>query len=155
MQSVTDQQTPAMEEGSEKAVKGDVLLKLRTECRKWPLRDVQKTQSANFQQLAKLKELMKEAGIPGDSNSKCKSKLSTDASEEGISMAFLYQCGQGWRPVAYMSHTPTKTERQHVQIEKAALAPVHRCKISLLYLWEASVSWTDHKTFLTLPKGTR
>ena len=90
MQSVTDQQTPAMEEGSEKVVKGDVLMKLRKECRKWPPRGFQKTRSANFQQLAKLKELMKEAGVPGDYNRKCKSKLSTDASEEGISMAFLY-----------------------------------------------------------------
>lgn len=34
MQSVTDQQTPAIEEGSEKVVKGDVFLKLRKEGRK-------------------------------------------------------------------------------------------------------------------------
>lgn len=51
MQSVTDQQMPAMEESSEKVIKGDGLMKLRKELRKWPLRDVQKTQSTNSQQL--------------------------------------------------------------------------------------------------------
>lgn len=142
-----------MEEDSEQ-VKADVLMKLRKGCRKWPLREVWKTQSQNFQQLWRLKELIEEPKALRDWNSKCKNKLSTDASEEAVSVPFLYQCGQSWKPVACMSHTPTETERQHVQIEKAALAPVHKCKISLLYLWEASVSWTDHKTFLTLPRGT-
>lgn len=104
--------------------------------------------------LWRLKELIEEPKARGDWNSKRKSELSTDASEEAVSVPFLYQCGQSMKPVACMSHTPTKPERQHVQIEKAALAPVHKCKISLLYLWEASVSWTDHKTFLTLPRGT-
>lgn len=83
---------------------------------------------------------MEEAKALGDWNSKCKNKLFTDASEEGVSEPFLHQCGQSWKPVACMSHTPTKTESQHVRIENAALALVHRCKISLLYLWEASVS---------------
>lgn len=83
-----------MEEGPEEAVKGDMLVKLRKERRKLPPRVFQKTQSANLQQLEKLQELTKEAEVPGDSNSKCKSKLYTDASKEGISMAFLYQCGQ-------------------------------------------------------------
>lgn len=115
-------------------------VKLRKGRREGPLREVWKTQSVNFQQPWGLKESMKEAKVLGDWTSKCKSKLPTDASEEGVSVPFLYQCGQSWKPVACMSHAPTKTERQHVQIEKAALAPVHRCKISLLYLWEASVS---------------
>lgn len=83
-----------MEEGSKKVVKGDVLVKLRKERRKLPPRVFQKTQSANLQQLEKPQELMKKSGVPGDSKSKCKSKLSTDASEESITMAFLYQCGQ-------------------------------------------------------------
>lgn len=33
---VSDQQTPTMEEGSEKIGKDDMLMKLRKECRKWP-----------------------------------------------------------------------------------------------------------------------
>ena len=86
---MTDQQMPAMETGSKKLVKGDVLMKLRKERKGSDHREMSRRQSANFQQLAKLKELMKEAGVPGDCNSKCKSKLSTDACEKGISMAFL------------------------------------------------------------------
>lgn len=140
-----------MEKGPEKTGNGDALMKVRKECKKWPPWDVQKAQSANFQQLAK--QSMKETEVSGDYSGKCKSKLSTDSSKWGISTAFLYQCGQSWKPVAYMSHTPTKTECQHVQIEKAALALVHKCKISHLYLWEDSVNWTDHKTYKHCQKG--
>lgn len=48
-----------------------------------------KTQSANHQQPWRLKEFMEEPKALGDWNSKGKSKLSTDASEEGVSEPFL------------------------------------------------------------------
>lgn len=52
---------------------------------------------------------MEEPKALGDWNNKCKSKLYTDTSKEGVSVPFLYQCGQSWKPVACMSHTATKT----------------------------------------------
>lgn len=82
-----------------------------------------RTQNANFHQLAKLKGLVEEAGLPGDHDSKCKSKLSTNASEEAISMAFLYKCSQSWRPVACMSHTPKKPRESACSNREGSFGP--------------------------------
>lgn len=94
--------------GSEKVGKRDVLVKLTNDQRKWPPRNLHR-QSANIQQLAKLEEVKKEAGVSGGCNSKCTGKLCTDVSEEGIDMAFLYQCGQSQGPNGlYVTH-PNKS----------------------------------------------
>lgn len=53
-----------------------------------------------------------------------------------LSCTSVVRAGNQW----LVCHTQQQKQCQHVQIEKAALAPVHRCKISLLYLWEASAS---------------
>lgn len=86
-------------------------------------------------------------------NSKCKNKLSTDVSRR-VSVRLAYtsvvKVGDQW----LICHTHQEKQCQHVQIEKVALALVHKCKISHLYLCVANVSWTDHKTLPALPKGT-
>lgn len=124
---------------SEKTRDGDVLMKLLKEWRKRPLMDVQKAWSANSHQLGKLKELMKEAGVLRNYNSKCKNKLSTDASRRvsvRLSYTSVVKVGDQW----LICHTHQEKQCQHVQIEKAALALVHKCKISHLYLCVANVS---------------
>lgn len=84
---------------SEKTRDGDVLMKLLKEWRKRPLMDVQKAWSANSHQLGKLKELMKEAGVLRNYNSKCKNKLSTDASRRvsvRLSYTSVVKFGDQW-----------------------------------------------------------
>lgn len=55
-------------------------------------------------------------------------KLSSDASQDGIGSALLQRHGDGWKPVAYASQVLTSVQKRYSQIEKEAMAVVYGCE---------------------------
>ena len=61
--------------------------------------------------------------------------LSVDASSYGLGGVLLQRHGDNLKPIAYCSRSPTKSERNWVQIEKELLAAVYGSEKFNIYLY--------------------
>lgn len=83
-----------------------------------------------------------------------KTKISTDASKDGMGAVLLQADGENWRPVAYASRTMTPTERRYAQIEKECLGLVYGLEKFHGYVYglPTFVAETDHKPLIAIIK---
>ncbi len=83
-----------------------------------------------------------------------KTKISTDASKEGLGAVLLQAVGDTWQPVAYASRTMTDTEQRYAQIEKETLGLVYGCVKfhSYVYGLPTFTMETDHKPLISIVK---
>jgi hypothetical protein len=84
-------------------------------------------------------------------------KISTDASKDGLGAVLLQMNGDKWQPVAYASRSMTETEQRCAQIEKETLGLVigfgkfH----SYVYGLPTYTAETDHKPLISQKKTTQ
>ena len=84
---------------------------------------------------------------------KKETKLSADASKDGLGAVLLQRHGDTWFPVSYASRTLAKNEQNYAQIEKEYLATVFTCTRFHHYVYgRAFQCETDHKPLETLFK---
>ena len=83
-----------------------------------------------------------------------RSKISSDASKDGLGGAVLLQEHDGnWLPVAFISRAMTSAEKNYAQIEKELLGLVFACEKFHEYVYGATViGETDHKPLVSLHK---
>ncbi|KAL7834624.1 hypothetical protein SRHO_G00288710 [Serrasalmus rhombeus] len=81
-------------------------------------------------------------------------KISTDASKNGLGAVLLQATGDSWNPVAYPSRTMTSSERNYAQIEKECLGLLYRLEKfhSYVYGLPTFVAETDHKPLIAIIK---
>ncbi|XP_061129807.1 uncharacterized protein K02A2.6-like [Syngnathus typhle] len=81
-------------------------------------------------------------------------KISTDASKDGLGAALLQMNEDKWQPVAYASRSMTETEQRYAQIEKETLGLVFGCGKfhSYVYGLPTFTAETDHKPLITIRK---
>ena len=78
-------------------------------------------------------------------------KISADASSQGLGAVLLQKYDSEWKPVAYASRSLSDTEANYAQIEKEALASVWACeKFSSYVLGMQFMIKTDHKPLVAL-----
>jgi len=79
-------------------------------------------------------------------------KISTDASQDGLGAVLLQAIGDSWRPVAYASRSLTETERRYSQIEKETLGLVFGCDKfhGFVYGLPTFTVETDHKPLISI-----
>ena len=77
--------------------------------------------------LEKIKEILSTNPILKTFDTLKETKVSADASKEGLGAVLLQKHGDSWFPVSYASRTLTKTEQRYAQIEKECLALVFAC----------------------------
>ncbi|KAK7939091.1 hypothetical protein WMY93_002417 [Mugilogobius chulae] len=78
-------------------------------------------------------------------------KVSTDASKDGLGAVLLQQYEDAWFPVAYASRTMTAAERNYAQIEKETLGAVFGCEKFHEYIYGREVVLeTDHKPLIAI-----
>lgn len=84
-----------------------------------------------------------------------KTKISTDASKEGLGAILLQSVGDTWQPVAYTSRTMTDTEQRYAQIEKETLGLVYGCEKFHCYVYglPTFTMETDHKPLISIKKS--
>ncbi|XP_030854482.1 uncharacterized protein K02A2.6-like [Strongylocentrotus purpuratus] len=84
-------------------------------------------------------------------DSKKPTKLSADASKDGIGAVLLQQYDQDWVPIAYASRSMTDAETRYAQIEKELLAITYACERFHQYIYGQQVEVeTDHKPLIPL-----
>ena len=84
---------------------------------------------------------------------KKETKLSADASKDGLGAVLLQRRGDTWFPASYASRTLAKNEQNYAQIEKECLATVFACTRFHHYVYgRAFQCETDHKPLETLFK---
>lgn len=83
-----------------------------------------------------------------------RTKISTDASKDGLGAVLLQAEGDSWRPVAYASRTMTPSECRYAQIEKECLGLVYGVERfhSYVYGLPTFVAETDHKPLIAIIK---
>ncbi|XP_048054388.1 uncharacterized protein K02A2.6-like [Megalobrama amblycephala] len=83
-----------------------------------------------------------------------RTKISTDASKDGLGAVLLQEEGKHWRPVAYASRTMTQAECRYAQIEKECLGLVYGVEKfhSYVYGLPKFVAETDHKPLIAIIK---
>lgn len=81
-------------------------------------------------------------------------KISTDASKDGLGAALLQRHDETWQPVAYASRSMTETEQRYAQIEKETLGLVFGCGKfhSYVYGLPTFTAETDHKPLISIRK---
>lgn len=73
-------------------------------------------------------------------------KVTSDASMNGLGSSLLQRHGDNWRPVAYASRTLTSAEQRYSQIEKEALAVTFGCqKFHYFVYGRKEILETDHR----------
>ena len=78
-------------------------------------------------------------------------KLSADASKNGLGAVLLQQHDQNWFPIAYASRAMTDAETRYAQIEKELLAITYACERFHQYIHGQQVEVeTDHKPLIPL-----
>ena len=85
-----------------------------------------------------------------------RSKISSDASKDGLGAVLLEEHDGNWLPVAFISHAMTSAEKNYAQIEKELLGLVFACEKFHEYVYGATViGETDHKPLVSLHKKPR
>ncbi|KAK7933488.1 hypothetical protein WMY93_004384 [Mugilogobius chulae] len=81
-------------------------------------------------------------------------KISTDASKDGLGAVLLQKTDEKWQPVAYASRSMTETEKRYAQIEKETLGLVFGCGKfhSYVYGLPTFTAETDHKPLISIRK---
>ncbi|XP_030587995.1 uncharacterized protein K02A2.6-like [Archocentrus centrarchus] len=81
-------------------------------------------------------------------------KISTDASKDGLGAVLLQMQEDSWQPVAYASRSMTETEQRYAQIEKETLGLVFGCGKfhSYVYGLPTFAVETDHKPLIAIRK---
>ena len=78
-------------------------------------------------------------------------KISADASSNGLGAVLLQKLETHWKPIAYASRSMSETECRYAQIEKEALASTWACeKLSMYVLGKEITIETDHKPLVPL-----
>ena len=78
-------------------------------------------------------------------------KLSADASKNGLGAVLLQQHDENWVPIAYASRSMTDAETRYAQIEKELLAITFACERFHQYIYGQQVQVeTDHKPLIPL-----
>ena len=82
-----------------------------------------------------------------------RSKISSDASKDGLGAVLLQEHDGNWLPVAFISRAMTSAEKNYAQIEKELLGLVFACEKFHEYVYGATViGETDHKPLVSLHK---
>ena len=83
-----------------------------------------------------------------------KTKVSSDASKDGLGAALLQQHGDDWLPVAYAARSMTISETRYAQIEKECLGIVFACERFDGYIFglKSVQLETDHKPLIPMSK---
>ena len=82
-----------------------------------------------------------------------RSKISRDASKDGLGAVLLQEHDGNWLPVAFILRAMTSAEKNYVQIEKELLGLVFACEKFHEYVYGATViGETDHKPLVSLHK---
>ena len=82
-----------------------------------------------------------------------RSKISSDASKDGLGAVLLQEHDGSWLPVAFISRAMTSAEKNYTQIEKELLGLVFACEKFHEYVYGATViEETDHKPLVSLHK---
>lgn len=83
-----------------------------------------------------------------------KTKVSTDASKDGLGAVHLLEDEGAWHPVAYASRSMTATECRYAQIEKECLGLAFGCEKFHTYIYGLPkvILKTDHKPPLGIVK---
>lgn len=72
-----------------------------------------------------------------------KTKVSTDASKNGLGAVLLQEHQQGWRPVSYAARGMTSAEERYAQIEKECLGITYGCNKFHQYIWSSACSFRN------------
>ena len=82
-----------------------------------------------------------------------RSKISSDASKDGLGAVLLQEHDGNWLPVAFISRAMTSAEKNYAQIEKELLGLFFACEKFHEYVYGATViGETDHKPLVSLHK---
>jgi len=99
----------------------------------------------------KLKHDLTTPGIIVHYNTGSETKVSSDASSDGLVAVLLQNVNDQWHPVAYASRSLTDIKSQYAQIEKEALAAMWACKKFTSYIQDKIITLeTDHKSLVPL-----
>ena len=100
---------------------------------------------------SQLKEALTEQPVLHFYDCKLPTKISADASKDGLGAVLLQQHDQDWCPVAYASRSMTDAETRYAQIEKELLAITYACERFHQYILGQQVEVeTDHKPLIPL-----
>ena len=95
--------------------------------------------------------MVTEAPVLNIFDSKQSTKISTDASKDGLGSVLLQKHGENWCPVAYASRSMTKTECNYAQIEKECLAILFACNKFHQYIYGRQFTVeSDHKPLIPI-----
>ncbi len=82
-----------------------------------------------------------------------KTKVSADASRDGLGAVLLQLHDESWLPIAYASRALSSAECRYAQIEKEALGMVYACsKFHEFVYGRPTIVETDHKPLVTIAK---
>lgn len=87
-------------------------------------------------------------------NPRLPTKISTDASSNGLGAVLLQEYKEGWKPVSYGARGMTESECRYAQIEKECLGIVFGCQKFHQYIFGLPniILETDHKPLIPLSK---
>ncbi|XP_030851255.1 uncharacterized protein K02A2.6-like [Strongylocentrotus purpuratus] len=110
-------------------------------------------QDAQEKAWCQLKEALTQEPVLHFYDSTKPTKLSADASKNGLGAVLLQQHDQNWFPIAYASRAMTDAETRYAQIEKELLAMTSACERFHQYIHGRQVEVeTDHKPLVPLFK---
>jgi transposase InsO family protein len=112
-------------------------------------------EAVHDQEWNELKEIMISKPVLAYFDPNKVTKLSTDASKDGIGVVLLQKQQSGnWHPVAYGAKSMSVTEQRYAQIEKELLALVYGCVKFHQYVYGLKnlILETDHKPLISIAK---